>query len=60
MSRFVAMLICAGLLLAQRASVETAWDLIAKGNRKQAITLLHEIIQATPATPMPGYCSEAF
>ncbi len=48
MSRFVAALICASLLLAQRASVETAWDLLAKGNRKQAIALLHEIIQANP------------
>jgi protein O-GlcNAc transferase len=48
MSRFVAILICASLLLAQRTSVEAAWDLLAKGNRKQAIVLLHEIIQANP------------
>jgi protein O-GlcNAc transferase len=48
MSRLLAALICAGLSLAQQASIETAWDLLAKGNRKQAIALLREIIRASP------------
>ena len=44
--RFLASLLFAGLLLAQRAPVESAWDLLAKGQRKQAIAALHEILKA--------------
>ena len=46
--RFLTTLACVGLLLAQRAPVEEAWDLLAKGERKQAIRVLHEIIQTNP------------
>jgi len=48
MIRFLTTLACAGLLLAQRTPVEEAWDLLAKGERKQAIRVLHEIIKANP------------
>lgn len=47
-SRVTITLACASLLLAQRAPVEQAWDLLAKGERKQAIRVLHEIIKANP------------
>ena len=46
--RFMTTLACASLLLAQRAPVEDAWDLLAKGDRAQAIRLLHGIIKANP------------
>jgi protein O-GlcNAc transferase len=46
--RLLIILACAGMLLAQRAPVEQAWDLLAKGERKQAVRLLHEIIKADP------------
>jgi len=46
--RFLTTLACAGLLLAQRPPVEEAWDLLAKGERKQAIGVLNGIIKATP------------
>lgn len=49
MRRFLAALAFAGLLLAQRAPVENAWDLLAKGERKQAIGALHEILKTNPA-----------
>ena len=51
MMRWLAALGCAGLLLAQQARgpVEAAWSLLAKGERAQAIRLLHDIIQANPA-----------
>jgi protein O-GlcNAc transferase len=39
---------CGGLLWAQRAPVEEAWALLAKGQRQQAIALLHRIIQNNP------------
>jgi len=48
MMRLLTTLACAGLLLAQRAPVDQAWDLLAKGERKQAIVVLHEIIQTNP------------
>src|SRR5438874_3089555 len=41
-------LLSAMLALAQRPPVEDAWDLIAKGQRPQAIQLLHEIINKNP------------
>ncbi|MEO7142809.1 MAG: tetratricopeptide repeat protein, partial [Bryobacteraceae bacterium] len=43
-----AALACAGLLLAQRAPVESAWDLLAKGDRSGAIRLLRQIIEGNP------------
>jgi tetratricopeptide (TPR) repeat protein len=47
--RFLTSLACAaGLLLAQRAPTEAAWDLLAKGRRPEAIRLLHEIINTNP------------
>jgi len=48
MIRFLTTLACAGLLLAQRAPVDQAWDLLAKGERKQAIGVLNGIIKANP------------
>lgn len=41
-------LACAGLLPAQNAAVEKAWDLIAKGQRGAAVALLRDLIQAEP------------
>jgi len=38
----------AGLLLAQASRVEAAWDLLAKGQRAQAIAVLREAIKAEP------------
>ena len=46
--RWLAPLACAGLLLAQHPPVEEAWALLAKGQRPQAIRLLHEIIRKNP------------
>ena len=46
--RFLTALACAGLLLAQRAPLEGAWDLLAKGERTQAIQVLHEILKTNP------------
>lgn len=46
--RFLASLLIAGLLPAQRAPVESAWDLLTKGQRKQAKDVLHEILNANP------------
>jgi protein O-GlcNAc transferase len=41
-------LLIALLLLAQRAPVEDAWDLLAKGERQQAVRVLHGIIKLNP------------
>ncbi|MCX6638145.1 MAG: tetratricopeptide repeat protein [Acidobacteria bacterium] len=48
MARFLAALACAGLLVAQRSPVEAAWDLLAKGERAQAVRVLEGIIGANP------------
>ncbi len=48
MLRFLSALAFAGLLLAQRAPIEDAWDLLAKGERKQAIRALHDILKTNP------------
>jgi len=48
MTRWLAALVCAGFLVAQRPPVEEAWDLLAKGQRKEAIRLLHEIVKSHP------------
>lgn len=46
--RFLTGCACAGLLLAQRPPVEDAWDLLAKGERAQAVRVLRQIIQKNP------------
>ena len=46
--RFLTALACSAVLLAQRAPVEQAWDLLAKGERQQAIRVLREIIKNNP------------
>jgi tetratricopeptide (TPR) repeat protein len=46
--QLLAVLICAGSLLAQRAPIEQAWDLVSKGESKQAVGLLRRIIAADP------------
>jgi tetratricopeptide (TPR) repeat protein len=48
MLRLLAAMTCAGTLLAQRVPVEMAWEQLAKGERKQAIGTLREILQAHP------------
>ncbi len=45
---FLAAVAFAGLLEAQRHPVEQAWDLLAKGERLQAIRLLEKTIQDNP------------
>jgi protein O-GlcNAc transferase len=37
---------CASLAMAQKPAVEDAWQLIARGKRDQAVTLLRDLIQA--------------
>ncbi|MGO9242886.1 MAG: tetratricopeptide repeat protein [Bryobacteraceae bacterium] len=39
---------CAGLVQAQRSGVDAAWDLVAKGRRGEAVTLLWKIVQSEP------------
>jgi len=48
MMALLAALACAGLLVAQRSPVEAAWDLLAKGERAQAVRVLEGIIGANP------------
>ncbi|HZT33054.1 MAG TPA: tetratricopeptide repeat protein [Bryobacteraceae bacterium] len=43
-----AALVCAAALAAERPPVEEAWDLVAKGNRPEAVRLLRKIIQSNP------------
>ena len=47
-ARFVVFVSCVCLLAAQSPSVETAWDLVAKGKRNEAVAVLRQIIRATP------------
>lgn len=42
-------LMVTGILLAQRPPVEEAWNLLAKGDRQQAVRLLHQLIKKNPA-----------
>jgi tetratricopeptide (TPR) repeat protein len=44
----LALLVLCLPLLAQRAPIEDAWDLLRKGQRPQAITLLQQIVQQHP------------
>lgn len=46
--RCLASLCCAGFLWAQRPPVEEAWDLLAKGDRAQALQVLARIIRTNP------------
>jgi protein O-GlcNAc transferase len=46
--RYLAALACAGLMLAQRAPVEDAWDLLAKGERAAAVRVLERIVKTNP------------
>lgn len=48
-SRFLAALACAGLLLAQRSPIDTAWDLVAKGDRAGAGVVLRQMLKSNPA-----------
>ena len=48
MRRFWAFLAVAGTLLAQRAPLETAWDLAAKGQTAKAVALLEELTGKEP------------
>jgi superkiller protein 3 len=47
-SRLLISLALAGVLLAQRAPIDSAWDLLAKGDRKQAARVLQQIITSNP------------
>ncbi len=38
----------AGLLLAQRSPLETAWDLVAQGKRQEAVRILDQLIRTNP------------
>jgi protein O-GlcNAc transferase len=40
--------LCAGLLFAQQAPVESAWDLLRRGERKEAVRTLNRIVAAQP------------
>jgi Flp pilus assembly protein TadD len=47
--RWLSSLACVGLLSAQqRPPVEEAWALLAKGQRQQAIAVLHRIVRDNP------------
>jgi tetratricopeptide (TPR) repeat protein len=48
MLRFLPALACASLLFAQRAPIEDAWDLLAKGERQHAIRVLRGIVKTNP------------
>lgn len=47
MRRFLPLLTCA-VLLAQRTPLDSAWDLLANGNRKEAARVARQIIAANP------------
>jgi len=51
MVRFLIVLACAGIMLAQRSRVDEAWDLAAKGSRDQAIGVLEDFIKINPHDP---------
>ena len=42
------MLVCASLAAAQRTSIDQAWDLLAKGQRAEAVRLLNKMIGSNP------------
>ncbi len=41
-------MVLASLAVAQKPPVEAAWQLLSQGKRDQAVTLLHDLIQANP------------
>lgn len=47
-SLFCSSLLCASLLFAQQPRLEHAWDLLAKGQRSEAVHFLHDLIKANP------------
>jgi tetratricopeptide (TPR) repeat protein len=47
--RLLTTLVWSGLVLAQQVSVETAWDLVAKGDRQGAIRVLEQVLKANGA-----------
>jgi protein O-GlcNAc transferase len=49
--RQLMLIVCASLAMAQKPSVETAWQLIAQGKRDQAVTFLRDLIRADPRNP---------
>ncbi len=42
---------CAGLAMAQKPSVETAWQLLAQGKRDEAVAYLRDLTRAEPGNP---------
>jgi tetratricopeptide (TPR) repeat protein len=47
-ARFLTALAWAGLLLAQRSPLDRAWELVAQGNRQEAVRVLDQFIKANP------------
>jgi tetratricopeptide (TPR) repeat protein len=45
------LMVLASVALAQKASVETAWQLLAQGKRDQAVAFLRDLIRAEPRNP---------
>jgi tetratricopeptide (TPR) repeat protein len=48
LTRLLALLAFAGLLAAQRGPVDTAWDLLAKGDRSGAVRVAQQILKTNP------------
>jgi tetratricopeptide (TPR) repeat protein len=46
--RFLTALAWAGLLLAQPSPLDRAWELVAQGNRQEAVRVLDQVIKANP------------
>ena len=50
MRKVLIVAVCAsGLLFAQRSPMDTAWDLVAKGDHPQAVRVLEQFIKTNPA-----------
>ncbi len=47
-ARFLTALTWAGLLLAQRSPLDTAWELVAQGKRQEAARVLDQVIKVNP------------
>lgn len=48
MLRIFFLLFCTSLAFAQKPPLEQAWDLLAQGQRSEAVHLLHDMIKANP------------
>ena len=48
-------LFCSCLVFAQHAPLEQAWDLLAKGQHREAVHLLYEIIKANPGVAIGSH-----